>query len=208
MKPADDCISCHMPRRPAKDGGHTAFTDHRIQRKATLGTTEFRISSKLVPWREPPASLATRNLGLAYLTVGERDRSASQMDEANRLLIEAQRAYPQDPAVLTGLGLLALRQRKTADALPLFTKALEADPSYAPYQVNLATAMKEAGRTDEAIALLRRAISLDPSLEVAYRRLGEIMRERRKPDEMRAVFESYLKFMPNNVTVRIALQNQ
>ena len=28
-----NCIGCHMPRRDAQDGGHTAFTDHRIQRR-------------------------------------------------------------------------------------------------------------------------------------------------------------------------------
>ena len=207
-KPASDCISCHMPSRPAKDGGHTAFTDHRIQRKPAPATGKSAASTKLVAWHEPATGLSVRNLGLANLTVGERDRSAFHMDEASRLLVEARQSYPDDPAVLTGLGLLALRQRQTTEALPLFEKALQADPEYAPYQVNLATALKAAGRIDEAIALLKKAIALDPSLEVAYRRLGEIMRERRRPDEMRAVFESYLKFMPNNVTARIALQSQ
>ncbi len=30
--PGRDCVGCHMPQQPAKDGGHTAFTDHRIAR--------------------------------------------------------------------------------------------------------------------------------------------------------------------------------
>ena len=34
---SSNCIGCHMPRRDAKDGGHTAFTDHRIQRRPTQG---------------------------------------------------------------------------------------------------------------------------------------------------------------------------
>jgi hypothetical protein len=207
-KPANDCIGCHMPSRPAKDGGHTAFTDHRIQRKPVPTTGKSVASAKLVAWYEPATGLSVRNLGLANLTVGERDHSASNMDEASRLLTEARQNHPDDPAVLTGLGLLALRQRQTAEALPLFEKAMQADPAYAPYQVNLATALKAGGRVEEAIALLKKAISIDPSLEVAYRRLGEIMRERRRPEEMRSVFESYLKFMPNNVTARIALQSQ
>jgi hypothetical protein len=205
---ANDCVACHMPSRPAKDGGHTAFTDHQIQKKPARDDGSPPAASKLVAWREPAADIATRNLGLAYLTVGERDRSAFQMDEAARLLLETQQSHPDDPAVLTGLGLLALRQRKPAEALPLFERALKAEPSYAPYQVNFATALNAAGRSEEAVAWLRKAIAQDPSLEPAYRRLGEIMRDRRSPDQLRAVFESYLKFMPNNVTAKIALQSQ
>jgi hypothetical protein len=207
-KPHDDCVRCHMPARPAKDGGHTAFTDHQIQRKSQPKPATSTTPTKLLAWHEPAAELKTRNLGLAYLTAGERDRSAFHMDEAGRLLKEASSSFSDDPAVLTGLGLLALRQRRTSEALPLFEKALKAEPSYAPYHVNLATALKEAGRVDEAISNLRRAIALDPSLEAAYRRLGEIMRDQRQSAQMRSVFESYLKFMPDNVTARIALDTQ
>jgi tetratricopeptide (TPR) repeat protein len=205
---ASDCVQCHMPSRRAKDGGHTAFTDHQIQRKTTRRDGSPPSASKLVAWRDPPQNVSSRNLALAYLTVGERDRSAFHMDEAARLLIDAESTHAADPAVLTGLGLLALRQQRPAEALPLFERALKAEPSYAPYQVNFATALNAAGRTDEAVAWLRKAIAQDPSLEPAYRRLGEIMRQRRRPDELRAVFESYLKFMPNNVTAKIALQSQ
>lgn len=206
--PADNCVGCHMPSRQAKDGGHTAFTDHRIQR--TPGKTEAstQAPSRLIAWRAPPAGLTERNLGLAYLSVGERDRTASYMDEAARLLNGVRDSFATDPAVLTSLGLLALRQNKPGEAVSLFERVLKEDPQYAPWQVNLATALKSAGRTEEAIALLRKAIAQDPSLEPAYRRLGEIMRERKSPKELRAVFESYLKFMPNSITARIALQSQ
>ena len=206
--PADNCVGCHMPSRPAKDGGHTAFTDHQIQRQVARDAGGSRNPTKLVAWKEPPPHLASRNLALAYLTVGERDRSAFHMDEAARLLTEVAPKFADDPAVLTGLGLLSLRQRKPAEAIPLFEKALKAEPSYAPYQVNLATALNAAGRVEEAIKWLKKSIAQDPSLEPAYRRLGDIMRERRRPDELRAVFETYLKFMPDNVTAKIALQSQ
>jgi hypothetical protein len=206
-EPVDDCVRCHMPARRAKDGGHTAFTDHQIQRKPAP-TTATRTATKLIAWHQPAEDLRTRNLGLAYLTVGERDRSAFHMDEALRLLTETRAKFASDPAVLTSLGLLALRQRRTSEALALFEGALESYPNYAPYHVNLGTALKEAGRTEEAIGHLEKAIALDPSLEAAYRRLGEIMRQQRKPEEMRAVFDRYLEFMPNNVTARIALQSQ
>lgn len=205
-KPAADCVSCHMPSRPARDGGHTAFTDHEIQRRIRPEGAGSRGPSQLMAWRPPTPEYTTRNLGLAYVTVGERDRLASFMDEAQRLLAQARADHPKDGAVVTSLGLLALRQRRTAEAVSLFKEALIAEPEYPPYLVNLATALREAGQVDEAIAALQHAIQLDPSLETAYRKLAEIFGQRRQPDQVRAVFERYLQFMPNNVNARIALE--
>ncbi|MEJ7609045.1 MAG: cytochrome c3 family protein, partial [Bryobacteraceae bacterium] len=62
-KPSTDCVGCHMPSRPARDGGHTAFTDHRIARLAQA-SDEVSPQRKLVAWREPAGPMAMRNLGL------------------------------------------------------------------------------------------------------------------------------------------------
>jgi len=35
---SSNCIGCHMPKREANDGGHSAFTDHRIQRRPEHAT--------------------------------------------------------------------------------------------------------------------------------------------------------------------------
>lgn len=206
--PADNCVACHMPTRPAWDGGHTAFTDHEIQKRPVETGSADPQGRALVAWHPPPPKFAVRNLGVANVAVGERDRTASYLDEGQRLLTEARTAGIADPAVMTSLGLLALRQRKPQDAIRLFELAVSGDPGYAPYLVNLATALKEANRVQEAVAELNKAIELDPSLEPAYRRLAEIMRQTNRPDALRQVFERYLKFMPENVNARIALQSQ
>lgn len=207
--PTEDCAGCHMPSRPARDGGHTAFTDHEIQRRPAQASPPAPGAARaLRAWRVGPASLMARNLGLAYVTVGERDRSAFHLDEGLRLLNQARAAGQNDPALLTSLGLLALRQRKSAEAIALFTQAAKGEPDYAPYLVNLATALNAAGRATEAAHELERAIELDPSLEPAYRRLAEIARQTKKPELLRQVFERYLRFMPQNVNAQIALQSQ
>ena len=81
-KPDDDCVSCHMPKRQARDGAHTAFTDHRITRipvPDNAKSDSFQPASKLAPWHEPAGNLALRNLGLANIEMGERDKSADHL---------------------------------------------------------------------------------------------------------------------------------
>ena len=81
---SDDCIGCHMPRRPVSDGGHTVFTDHRIARRPPSETSAAGADapSPLVAWYEPPAAFAKRNLGLAGVEVGERLKSTTLISPA------------------------------------------------------------------------------------------------------------------------------
>ena len=81
-KPTDNCIACHMPKRPAKDGSHTVFTDHRIARFPSRGDQRPSddIGIKLRAWHEPTGVLAIRNLGLANMAIGERERSTELID--------------------------------------------------------------------------------------------------------------------------------
>jgi hypothetical protein len=206
--PSEDCVACHMPKRQAKDGGHTAFTDHRITRHITIDKHAIQQRRNLIAWREPAGSLAKRNLGLAYITVGERDESAYHMDSGYRLLAEVYRSSPKDPAVLTALGLVLLRKGRPAEAARLYDQALALQPDYAPYHVNSGTAWNEAGDTATAVRRLEKAIQLDPSLEQAYKKLGEIYARTKQLAKVRETLEHYLKFMPENVTAQIALAAQ
>lgn len=207
-RPSENCVGCHMQIRDAKDGGHTAFTDHRISRRPPAGKPAAEPARNLVAWREPAGPLAKRNLGLAYITTGERENSAFYMDAGYRLLAGVYESSPKDPAVLTALGLVLLRKGRSAEAAQLYERALSLQPDYAPYHINVATAWNEAGDTEKAIRHIERAIRLDPSLEPAYRKLGEIYRHRNEPAKLRQTLERYLKFMPGSVTAQIALDAQ
>ena len=52
--PSRDCIACHMRELPAKDGGHTAFTDHRISLPSANDPATGEADT-LTAWREPEA---------------------------------------------------------------------------------------------------------------------------------------------------------
>lgn len=203
--PAEDCVGCHMPTRPARDGGHTAFTDHRIVRLPEPDVEPRRDS--LVAWREPPASFVTRNLGLAYIATGERDQLPGFVRHGRELLLSTLKQLGNDHAVLTSLGVASLRMGLTQDAVDFFQRALKLRPLAAAYHVNLATALAQTGRTSAAIEHLNRAIDLDPSLEVAYRRLAEIFAKEHREDAIREVFERYVRFRPQSLAAMDAIRS-
>ena len=70
-KPANDCVSCHMPKRRAKDGAHSVFTDHfiaRIPQPDTLNPAPVSPVEKLVAWHEPAVFWPKENLGWQTLS--------------------------------------------------------------------------------------------------------------------------------------------
>ena len=59
-----------MTKRDAKDGGHTAFTDHHIQRQSEP-ERPIKEDIDISAWREPSdANLRKRNLGIAAIQLG------------------------------------------------------------------------------------------------------------------------------------------
>lgn len=169
--PGQDCVSCHMPRRPAKDGGHTAFTDHRIARRPEPeadGTAESELSA----WREPPQSTRDRNLALALITVGLENGQADQVIRGYRMLNRMQGQLSNDAAALTTLGTVLLKGKQPAEAERRFARALQLRPDYAPYEVNIAVALLAENKQDDAIRHLERAVQLDPLLQQGVELLG------------------------------------
>ncbi len=205
-KPADDCIGCHMPRRPAKDGGHTAFTDHRITRLPQPEPEAKEQSQGLVAWHEPAGALVKRNLGLAYIDVGQKSQSAEYMLRGYRVLVGCERDFANDPAVLTGIGLVLLGKRHAADAAAVFERAARLEPNVASHYVNEGFAWNEAQDRAKAIETLEKALELDPLLKPAYQKLAEIYVEDHDREKVRQTFERYLKAFPESIEAQLALR--
>jgi Flp pilus assembly protein TadD len=173
--PGRDCVACHMPRRNAKDGGHTAFTDHRVTRRPEP-EGEVALTGDLVAWREPETRLRERNLALALVTVGMESGNRDEVIRGYRMLNRAAKQFSNDAQVWTALGTITLTAKETAAARQCYERALELRPNYAPYRVNLATALLDGGKTGEAASQLEQAVQLDPLLQQAVQLLSRVYR--------------------------------
>jgi len=156
-----NCIGCHMPRRNAKDGGHTAFTDHRIERRPTPDS-DLPADVDIAAWREPAPEFQKRNLGIAYVNVGGERRSPQFVVHGYKLLTEVQNQFASDDATFTAMGTALLLGKQSSEAELAFDRALQLNPNSATGETNAASAYLQAGDVNQAIAHLRRAVELDP----------------------------------------------
>ena len=167
-----DCLGCHMPKRDAKDGGHAAFTDHRIQRRPEV-QHELPAGTSIAAWREPSPDLQKRNLGIAFIDAGMQRRSSPFIIEGYRTLTEVQQQFRDDSDFFKWIGEALLLGKQTADAKIAFERALQLDPNSALTEASAASPYIQEGNDVDAIAHLQRAVALDPlNLPVASTLIG------------------------------------
>jgi photosynthetic reaction center cytochrome c subunit len=161
--PAQDsnCLSCHMPRRDAKDGGHSAFTDHRIQRRPE-SLPDAPADSGIAAWREPSPDLRARNLGIAYIDAGMQRKSSPFIVQGYRTLTEVQAQFSDDSEFFKWIGEALLLAQQTSEAKIAFERALQLDPNSPLAEAGAASPYVASGDADRAIAHLQRALTLDP----------------------------------------------
>jgi photosynthetic reaction center cytochrome c subunit len=187
-----DCVGCHMPHRDAKDGGHSAFTDHRIQRRPEI-QPDLPANSGIVAWREPSPDLRVRNLGIAYVDVGLQRQSSPLIVQGYRALTSVQEQFPNDSDFFKWIGEALLFAKQTSEAKFAFERALELDPNSALAEASAAAPYIQEGNAAPAIAHLQRAIALDP-LDLAsataligfYRVQGKAQEADELSDQIRA----------------------
>ena len=202
-QPAEECVSCHMPRIRPNNIAHAAITSHVIALPNAAASTGPPQPGgvALSAWRTPPNGFADRNLALALFHVAAGKKDSSQILRAYEILSHLAN---RDPEVLATLGSILLGQGYGDLAVSLYRQAVAAEPSNARYAFVLGAAYASQGKMTAAIDELRRSISIDPSAPDPYRKLAEIYEKAGAHSESREVLGEYLKFMPQNLEFRRA----
>lgn len=196
-----ECAGCHMPKRDALDGGHTAFTDHRIQRRPVSPSPKTQARLRL--WREvADPALRERNLGLASILVGERDGVPELINEGYRRLAAVFSRWPRDADVLSGLGMVLFLKDQKKDAVKLLEAAVQERPGDAALHEKLALVRRADANLPGAVASLERSIALDSGRESAYFFLAECQTTQAGREQ---VLKRLLKVFPQSLLAREAL---
>ena len=202
-----------MIRRPSFDSGHSAFTDHLIARNPDSSSEPGSIARRIRAWRDPAdPELAHRNLGLAYVRLGERRKREDYLDEGAALLAQLVQTDALDSEGLEALGSVLLSKKAPPEAglkelaVELLQRALREAPGIPGRYRTAAAAEWQAGNDGRAIELLTRAIELDPQNRAAYQVLSRIHEESGRRREAIETWRRFLELVPQSLAARTALR--
>ena len=142
----------------------------RTARSPTVSPGARAAQTSWSEWLTTWAPAVTTSSGSAgrpihWLTGSARNRNswrAGRRDDARRWLEEAAAADPGDAKALAWVGTIAREQRRTADALAAFRRALARDPLLVAALIGGALTAVDAGARDDAARWLQRARRLAP----------------------------------------------
>jgi hypothetical protein len=207
---ADNCTSCHMPKRDVTLVAHAALTNHRIPaRPGQQARRESAVARDLIQVNAAPAPgpIPALTLLRAYGQV-----AAKRPDFEPRylaLLAQLSRTQPDDPAVLEALGRKAMFDTDP-DASLRARKYLEkaignGSTSPSTFQ-DLAEVLTRSGRREEAVAVLEKSLALSPYTPDLYRSLaGNYTALGRRAEAQRTLMR-YLELFPQDDAARRLLR--
>ena len=211
----DDCIECHMEKRPVAGIAHSNDTKHRIVRYPGQPLPEFAFEQPKPdlpgllwlnrPDGQPNARIPDPAQLEAYFTVARKDPSL--WPYWFRKLDKLSKSAPDDPAVLSSLGAVALAEKKdNAKAADYFSRALKQGSEEPITFLNLATALGNMGRTEEAQVILERGVAAYPYSGPLVARLALQYAADGQRWRAQSLIQEYRKIFPENPEVRQALQ--
>jgi Tfp pilus assembly protein PilF len=205
-KAPSECVSCHMPARPAGNVAHLAVTDHQIRRPGSSAEPAVPAPA-LRPWREPPAQFRQRNLALAGLRLAAEKNLPVLAAQSTRLLDAIPEAQQNSDAdVLAALEVLYLGTSTPEKALALSRWAIDAEPQSATFALNYGLALMRSGSLPDAERQFRRALELDPSLMQAAVQLAVLYDRQGREAESKAAVADWLKWNPQSIQFRLAVK--
>jgi len=105
------------------------------------------------------------------------------------------------------LGAAYSEQKRDAEALPLYQRALEISPDLAEPHINLGQALQRQGKIEEAAEHYRAALKIEPDLPEAHNNMGAILEKQGRAEEAIQFYQSALKIRPHYASAHFGLAN-
>jgi tetratricopeptide (TPR) repeat protein len=150
---------------------------------------------------------------LTYRHLAEALSEQNRLDEAIEKYQKYLQRRPNDPIVLSDLGIALGKQGKFDEAIKYFTEALRLKPD-ASTHANISYALTLQGNLDEAAVHLAEVLRLDPNSAESHYYLAQILSLRGKINEAVAHLEEALRLKPdwiepmNNLAWLLAASNE
>jgi hypothetical protein len=191
----DDCAACHMPHNPPSDVDHVVFTDHSIRRRASAPGGLSRADADLVPFGGGAAS--TRDLGLAYAMVGQREQNATYLERSLHLLQDTAARGGADALTLAYLAEFYRNRKDDAHALPLYEESWRMDPTQDAVGAALGAYQMQHGNFEQAIRFWNQALAINPAMVLVRTNLANALLRTGHADEAQATLRQALEFQPS-----------
>jgi predicted CXXCH cytochrome family protein len=165
-----NCATCHMPKRAPSDAIHTQVTDHRIQARPALPSTDKLVEQhdgNTPPYRGRvalyyPAQLAQTPERELYLALAQVKHDANVAQGLRELEDAIARHQPAQPQFYFELAEAYRRTGRLPQAIAFYEQACARKPVNWRHFHQLGTALTAANQPERAAQALARAQSLAP----------------------------------------------
>ena len=147
------------------------------------------------------AAIETEDNAMGHMLLGELYLSMEHNDEAEAELLKADsmtKTPEEETAVEAGLGSLAMRRERVAEALPRYQHVAELDPNYAGIWFNVGFANRLLGNFAEAEQAYKRAIEIEPTDMRPYSELTAIYMNRPDTELARTIISQGVHTNPGS----------
>jgi len=151
----------------------------------------------------------TENNYIAHFNITQPLFEQGRVQEAIRHDYEALRINPDYVEALNGLGFIYTRLGRIDEAIPLYNKALQLDPSVNTY-LNLGVALTNSGKLQEAEKVYEKILAIQPQNASARNDFGVVLCRLGKYDRAIEHFNKALQINPqytdakNNLNITLA----
>ncbi len=209
--PADNCIGCHMPRRPIATISHSSATNHRILARPNepMPDAAFQQATSQMPdlidldaTRDHPLpSMRTRMLADRILM----DKQPGFDADWRLSLASLERTDPEDASVQTNLGHRDLLDHRYAAAIDHLQHALRLNPLQPEAWLDLSEAQAQSGDSADSIQSARQAVALDPYVAPLQKTLIVRLVDAQQFSQAVLAMKQYLMHFPEDDFIRKAL---